>query len=453
MILSALIIIGFSVIICNFVQCLITLKKSKLPSLPLLPLLGHSYYFLGSTHVFSEKLVNIAKRWYSLGLYMGPFLSAFIYDFKLVSHLMKSENHMQRKAIQYDFLRAIGKRTIFVDTGVPYKEAKRVLVDAVSHANLKEYQTSFNRIAHNLADDLRRKVGESEFNMEIDLNFCSISVLLDTIMGLEASIMTRDEIVLFAKEFSNSLKYAFSRFYRIWLYPDFLYRMSGLFRSSNRSVSQIRKICGKLIRARKERFEAHKQKKEKTSRTSVFIDKYFVSKKDDGSEFSVDDITDDVLALLGAGFETTVSSLAFIIMMLAINQDVQEKTFQELREKLKENNEYFDTRDLNELQYLDQVIHETWRLYPPIAAIGRLATKGIDLANGGHLEKGTNVWVFLTMIHRDPKFYPNPDQFDPDNFLPERVKERPPGVFMPFGFGTRKCFGEQSFFWCYTLQK
>ncbi|KAL3266989.1 hypothetical protein HHI36_011137 [Cryptolaemus montrouzieri] len=442
MILSAIIIVGVLFLVLNFVQCLITLKKSKLPALPVvLPLLGHTHYFIGSTHVFFEKLKDIAKIGSSFGLFIGPFFTPFLYDLNIVPHLIKSENHIQKKAQQYNFLRALGKRQIFVETGVPYKESKRVLLHAVSHANLREYFTSFNTIAQNFVDDLRSKVGGGEFNMEVELYFCIVSVLLDTIMGLDATIMSRDEIVLYAKEFTDSITHIFNRGFRIWLYPDFFYKFSSLYKMCNKSVAHTRKITGKLIIKRKQKFEAFKRNEENTTRTSVFIDKYFESKKDDGSEFSVEDITDDVLSLMGAGFETTVSSLGFIIMMLAINQDIQEKAFNELKEKQKNNKRYFTTEDLNELPYLDQVIQETWRLYPPIAFMGRQVTKDIDLPNGGHLKKGIDIWFFLAMLHRNPKYYPEPEIFNPDNFLPERVKERPPEVFMPFGFGTRKCFG------------
>ncbi|KAL3266988.1 hypothetical protein HHI36_011136 [Cryptolaemus montrouzieri] len=441
MIFVGIIICVISYLVFDFLQCLITLKKSKLPSLPILPLLGHVHHFLGSTNATFEKLLDIAKTRKSFALFFGSIFTPYIYDFEMVSHLIKPENQMYQKAAQYDFMRVLGQRQIFVDWGTQYKESKRVLIEAVSHGNLKKYITSFNRNAQNLVDDLRSKVGGDVFDLKAELDFHAISILLDTIMGLEASIMTRDEIELFGKEYSKILKYIVRRGYKVWLYPSSLYKFSNLFKLCNQSVSYIRKVTRKLIESRKEKFEVSELNGQKTLRTSVFIDKYFVSKKDDGSDFSIEDITDDVLALLGAGFETTVSSLSLIIMMLSINQDVQEKVFEELKEKLKANDGYLDTYNLNELQYLDQVIHETWRLHPPVSSIGRLLTKDIVLPNGGYLEKGTNVWFYITMIHRDPKFYPEPEIFNPNNFLPERVKERPPQVFMPFGFGTRKCFG------------
>ncbi|KAL3267594.1 hypothetical protein HHI36_011712 [Cryptolaemus montrouzieri] len=395
---------------------------------------------LASGTKIHQKICNITKLSSSIGLFIGPFFSPLIYDSENVSQLIKSENHMQEKATQYKFIRSLVDRSILIDSGLSYRESKRILLDAVSHANLKEYLISFNSNTRNLVDDLSSKVGGTEFNLEIDLSFCIISILIDTIMGLDASIMTRDEIILFAKELDNSLNYISSRIHRAWLYPDFLYKFSNLFKLSNQSRMYLRNFCGKLIAAREKKFQSSNQKGVKTART-VFIDKYFVSKRDDGSEFSIDNITDDVLSLIGAGFDTTVISLGFVIIMLAINQDVQKKVFQEITEKLKGNNRYLDTKDLNELHYLDQVIYETWRLYPPLPVLGRLATKDIDLANGGYLEKGTNLWIFVMKLHRDPTFYPDPDRFNPENFLPERVKERPSEVYMPFGFGTRKCFG------------
>lgn len=71
------------------------------------------------------------------------------------------------------------------------------------------------------------------------------------------------------------------------------------------------------------------------------------------------------------------------------------------------------------------------------------------------IQKGTKVFVNVWGLHRDPKYYPDPDKFDPDRFEPENVAQRPDFTFLPFGGGPRMCIGKQGFyiFYYFTNKK
>nr|CAD7200273.1 unnamed protein product [Timema douglasi] len=78
--------------------------------------------------------------------------------------------------------------------------------------------------------------------------------------------------------------------------------------------------------------------------------------------------------------------------------------------------------DLNSLQYTEQVIKESLRLYPAVPFVPRTSTEDIEI-NGYTIPKGCDVMFSIYSLHRNPKIYPNPDEFDPENFSPERSKE------------------------------
>lgn len=87
-------------------------------------------------------------------------------------------------------------------------------------------------------------------------------------------------------------------------------------------------------------------------------------------------------------------------------------------------------------------ISETLRKYPVFPAIGRTCTKDYKIPNSAVvIEKGVTVIISLSGMHHDPKYFPDPEVFDPERFTTENVRRRPPYTFLPFGEGQRSCIG------------
>jgi cytochrome P450 len=96
--------------------------------------------------------------------------------------------------------------------------------------------------------------------------------------------------------------------------------------------------------------------------------------------------------------------------------------------------------DLGKLPLLKRVIDEALRLYPPAWIVGRKALEE-DEVLGYKVKKGYNVIISTYLIHRHPDFWEQPDQFDPDRFLPEKIMDRHKYAYFPFGGGPRMCIG------------
>src|SRR5262249_19523983 len=125
--------------------------------------------------------------------------------------------------------------------------------------------------------------------------------------------------------------------------------------------------------------------------------------------------------------------------LLSRHPDVEARLLREVDAALGERAATAD--DAGRLPYTRMVLAETMRLYPPAWAIGRRAIADVEI--GGHtIEKGTIVLVLQYLLHRDPRFYPDPDRFDPDRWLPASQQTRPKYAYFPFGGGTRVCIGE-----------
>ena len=128
-----------------------------------------------------------------------------------------------------------------------------------------------------------------------------------------------------------------------------------------------------------------------------------------------------------AGFDTTGKTLAHACYELAKNQDVQDKFRKEVDELVGDSERELTYDDLRAMTYLDQIISETLRFHTPVAMLQRAVEK--DYKVPGHnlvLKKDMAVWINVMSLHRNPKRYPNPEIFNPDNFSKEAKAERNP---------------------------
>jgi cytochrome P450 len=165
-----------------------------------------------------------------------------------------------------------------------------------------------------------------------------------------------------------------------------------------------------------------------------------INTQDEQTGARMDDLQlrDQVLTLLLAGYETTSSALTWTWFLLSQNEDAFHKMRAEALEVLGDRNPGY--ADLNALNYTRNVFQEGIRLYPPAWILGRRAVAD-DAVGGFRIPAGTIVAISPYTVHRHLDFWENPEQFDPDRFLPERFNGMHRYAYIPFGGGPRLCIG------------
>jgi cytochrome P450 len=162
------------------------------------------------------------------------------------------------------------------------------------------------------------------------------------------------------------------------------------------------------------------------------------ARDEDGSRMSDRQLRDEIMTFLLAGHETTALSLSWTWYLLGENPDVEEKLHAELRTVL-------DGRppsmpDLPRLAYTGQVVKESMRLYPPAWSQARAAARDCEI--GGYpVPAKSNIVMSQWIVHRDPRFFPRPEQFDPDRWTTVEMQHLPRFAYFPFGGGPRQCIG------------
>lgn len=188
-------------------------------------------------------------------------------------------------------------------------------------------------------------------------------------------------------------------------------------------------------------------RKEDASGPSQFVQNKYVNGHTDeppNKEVILDDklMAANAFVFFLAGFETTASTMAYCLLELAANLDVQEKMRQEVLDTLAENDGNLTYDIIKNMPYMENVISETLRKYPVASGLIRECTKTYQFPDSDYvMEKGTRILIPVYAIHHDPQYYPDPERFDPERFSEENKKMRPQGTYLPFGDGPRICIG------------
>nr|XP_022911518.1 probable cytochrome P450 6a14 [Onthophagus taurus] len=186
------------------------------------------------------------------------------------------------------------------------------------------------------------------------------------------------------------------------------------------------------------------RKTEKITRNDflqILINMQETLKSEGKKPFTLEELAAQAFVFFIAGFETSSTTVTFALYELVHNQEVQDKLREEIRRIIKKHDGKITYDGIMEMKYLDQVINETLRKYPPVHFLPRKCTQNYKLPNGAEVEKGTKVFISVMGLHRDEEYFPNPDKFDPDRFSDENKHNIVPYSYIPFGEGPRICIG------------
>ena len=159
---------------------------------------------------------------------------------------------------------------------------------------------------------------------------------------------------------------------------------------------------------------------------------------DSGSGMSDQQLRDEMMTLFLAGHETTAMALTWTWFLLSQHPDVEARLRAELERAL--HGRVPAVPDLPNLPYTDMIVREAMRLYPPAAGFAREPIE--DVTIGGYtVPKGSLVTVNTYALHRDPRFFEEPQRFNPERFAPGWEDRIPRYAYLPFGGGPRVCIG------------
>ncbi|CAH0407554.1 unnamed protein product [Chilo suppressalis] len=271
----------------------------------------------------------------------------------------------------------------------------------------------------------------------------------ETTMGTKLGIQKQDNHPFLAN-FERFTELVTARTLMPWLHTDFVYKFTPYYKKNTEIVNYMTSFVTKIIKEKRKDIEDGSNKKnaidEQNNDTGRPATKTFLELLIDYSGgdkgYTNLELQEETMVMLLAGTDTSAVGASFVMVMLSKHQDVQEKLFQELLEVLGDEERPVTAEDLPRFKYLDAVVKETLRLYPPVPITARTTDKDYVLPSGKKIVKGTGVIIHIWGTHRNPKYWgPDVDVFRPERFLDLQLAH--PAAYMPFSHGPRNCLGYQ----------
>jgi len=170
-----------------------------------------------------------------------------------------------------------------------------------------------------------------------------------------------------------------------------------------------------------------------------FLSMYLLATDKQGRSFTDAELLDELMTLIVAGFETSANTLNWVWYLIGRNPSVEARLIEEA-ERLLPGVSALSAEALAGMQYTQQVLEETLRLFPPVWLFTR-RSHDADEFEDYDVPPGTDIYLSPYLLHRTPHHWPDPDRFDPDRFAPgDKPKKEHP--YFPFSLGPRRCLGE-----------
>lgn len=163
----------------------------------------------------------------------------------------------------------------------------------------------------------------------------------------------------------------------------------------------------------------------------------------DEMKFDLELMGANAFVFLLAGYDTAAGTMSFLLYELAAHPEVQDRLLQDIMEVLKRHSGALTYEAVKEMKYLEQVLSETLRLFPPIPSTFRVSRSPYQIPDSSLLlPAGSTVTVPIFSLQRDPKYFPDPEKFDPERFAEDSSKIVK-GTYLPFGDGPRICIAQR----------
>ena len=325
------------------------------------------------------------------------------------------------KSADYRALARVLGNGLLTNEGKPWQRQRGLIQPAFRRENILSYAPVMSRAASAMLESWTD--GESR-NVHTDLMAVTLEIVAQCLCGTEVMGVTDRvgkamEVITdrFMTDAGQALLLPFDL-------PDFLAP------ARRNAIRVLKEIINGIIRERR----ASPQP------PGDLLDTLLHARDADGHPMSDAQLRDEVMTLFLAGHETTAIVLSWTCYLLAQHPQAEAKLVEELKTVLGSREP--TAEDVPRLRYMEMVLKESMRLYPPVWRIARKAIADCEVG-GYRVTAGTNIFIFQALTQRDSRFFANPDVFDPERWRedPIRSGKIPRFAYFPFGGGSRICVG------------
>ncbi|KAE8749226.1 Cytochrome P450 CYP4 [Frankliniella occidentalis] len=414
---------------------------AKLPGPPPYPVIGNALDLPYNMDDLYDTLSTFASTY-------GPLYRATLahYTFVVVMdpedmRVVMTSDKTAEKSSLYGVAESLMGRGLAIVNGDEWRRHRKAITPSLHLDILRDFVQIFSKQGAAFADTLGELADKGVmFDVTPLIGSCANQAICETVMS---SDVDKDDPL--KRDFLDAVPKAFDHFmYRIfrpWFLSDWVYSFHRWqFPDYLQMKNTFNLFTQRLIGDKKEALKKNEPLPQR--KRQAFLD--HVLSSEEGAALNDAELAEEVKTFVMLASASSMDALSFFIYMLAIHQDVQDKVRQELDDILGEDRgRLVEHSDLAHMQYTERVFKETLRIFPILPLFGRIATDDLLLPSGVTIPRGCQVGFWLPYVHRNPQWFPEPDKFDPDRFLPENSRGRHPFAYVPFSAGPRNCIGQR----------
>ncbi|XP_028263336.1 cytochrome P450 4V8 [Parambassis ranga] len=410
------------------------------------PFIGNALMFKTNAGDFFSQIEELTRDFANMPLvklWIGPIPFVILYHAETVETILNTSIHME-KAYAYNFLHPWLGTGLLTSTGHKWRQRRKMLTPTFHFSILADFLEVMNEQAEILVMKLEKQAGKGPFNCFNHVTLCALDIICETAMGKKvyAQSNSDSEYVRSVYKMSDIV----SRRQRTpWFWPDFVYNYFGEGREQDKTLKILHSFTRKVINEKAENMsyiESDNDSDRETRKRRAFLDMLLKTTDEEGNRMSHEDIQEEVDTFMFRGHDTTAASMNWVLHLLGSHPEAQKKVHQELQEVFGASEQPVNAEDLKNLKYLECVIKEALRLFPSVPFFARSIGEDCHI-NGFKVPKGANAIIITYALHRDPRYFPEPEEFRPERFLPENSVGRPPYAYIPFSAGLRNCIGQR----------
>lgn len=337
-----------------------------------------------------------------------------------VEQVLVTENRKFGKSYVFELLRPVLGNGLVNSEGEFWLRQRRLMQPAFNKSSVNNYASIFVDYAKRLLNEWNNG---QPCDLHTEMTRLTLGIVGKTLMDIDL-VDVSSEI---AAPLEQCMKDFSHRFESAWNFPSWV--PTPMNQRGKRNVRQLDMVVNRII---------HNRRESKSDPGDLLSKLIHARDEVDQTGMTDRQLRDEVMTLFLAGHETTANALAWTWFLLGQNPVVENRLLEELASVV--GDRYPDVDDVPKLTFTEAVLKESMRLFPPVYAFSRRVLT--DAAIGGfHVPSGSAVIMSQWVTHRDPRWWDEPDEFRPERWLTETVKERSAYAYFPFGAGPRGCIG------------
>nr|XP_049699168.1 cytochrome P450 4c3 [Helicoverpa armigera]WRX06017.1 CYP367B2 [Helicoverpa armigera] len=416
----------------------------KIPGPPTIPLLGNALMFMGQPEKFTEVVRKLMADYGGvMRFWLGPDLNILVSNPDELK-LLLSNTKTSVKGPQYKYMAEVLGGGILSGSGPIWRKHRKIATPNYGKRAIESYGEAFNIEVDSLLHKFRTEK-RGEFNVYKDVVRTTSYAVCQTLMGLTKEQTLKLPHIEEVIDSSPGLyDVIFRRMTKWYLQIDPVFWVTSDHHLQKHFVNIMNEFSERILLHRADRLKTLEDSQRNlmnseddagiNTQLSV-IDRFLLSQ-----ELNKEELVQETFTIFTSSQEATAKISSFLILMMAYHPKCQEKLYDEIKRIIGDEDRYVTDDDFKQMPYLEMAFKEVLRLFPIGAILQRTVNE--DITAGEYtLPAGCSLVAPIYHLHRDPRFWTDPEHFDPERFNPENVKSRNPNAYIPFSLGPMDCLG------------